>query len=91
MAGRRACFAGRQLPDSHWVNDGDFVSEGLRSDPIVGRRDLADDYVYPARPVRRHLTGLPDFTVTRGGEHVFFPGFSGPRWLAQLTAPEPPA
>lgn len=79
---------GRQFEfvQSQWVNDGDFVSEGSRSDPIVGRRDLADDYVYPARPVRRRLTGLPDFTSTRGGEHVFLPGLGGLRWLAELNS-----
>jgi hypothetical protein len=70
---------------SQWVNDGDFVSQGRRSDPLVGRRDLADDFLFPARPIRRHLTGLPAFTVTRGGEHVFLPGLSGLRWLADLA------
>lgn len=76
---------------SQWVNDGDFISEGSRSDPIAGRRDRANDYIFPARPVRRHLTGLPDFTVTRGGEHVFLPGIGGLRWLAALdTCADPP-
>lgn len=75
---------GRQFEfvQSQWVNDGDFVSQGSRTDPIVGRRDRADDYLYPAKPVRRRLTGLPDFTVTRGGEHVFLPSLTGLRWLA---------
>ncbi|HET9695965.1 MAG TPA: peroxidase [Terriglobales bacterium] len=76
---------GRQFEfvQSQWVNDGDFVSQGMRADPIIGRRDRADDFVYPAKPVRRHLTGLPDFTATRGGEHVFLPGLGGLRWLAE--------
>jgi len=73
-----------EFVQSQWINDGNFVGEGTRGDPIAGRRDLADDYSYPARPVRRHLRGLPDFTVTRGGEHVFLPGIGGLRWLAQL-------
>lgn len=77
---------GRQFEfvQSQWINDGDFISHGSRSDPIAGRRDLADDYTYPQRPVRRHLTGLPDFTVTRGGEHVFLPGLKALHWLANL-------
>ena len=79
---------GRQFEfvQSQWVNDGDFISQGSRTDPIVGRRDLADDYVYPAKPVRRRLTGLPDFTATRGGEHVFLPSLPALQWLADLDA-----
>ena len=66
---------------SQWINDGDFISQGSRTDPIVGRRDFADDYRFPAKPTRRRLTGLKDFTVTRGGEHVFLPSLTGLRWL----------
>jgi Dyp-type peroxidase family len=75
---------GRQFEfvQSQWVNDGDFVGQGSRTDPIAGRRDRADDYAYPARPLRRHLKGLPDFTATRGGEHVFLPGLRGLAWIA---------
>ncbi|MBO9707159.1 MAG: hypothetical protein J7521_03005 [Caulobacter sp.] len=78
---------GRQFEfvQAQWVNDGDFISQGSRSDPIVGRRDRADDFLVPARPVRRRLTGLPDFTVTRGGEHVFLPSLTGLRWLARAA------
>lgn len=77
-----------EFVQSQWINDGDFVGEGARSDPIIGRRDQADDYSFPARPVRRHLRGLPDFTIVRGGEHVFLPSLSALRWLAGLGAPE---
>lgn len=78
---------GRQFEfvQSQWVNDGDFVSQGQRTDPIVGRRDRSDDFAYPAKPVRRRLTGLPEFTATRGGEHVFLPGLGGLRWLAEMS------
>jgi Dyp-type peroxidase family len=72
-----------EFVQSQWINDGDFVAEGRRTDPIVGRRDLTDDYVFPAKPVRRHLMRLPDFTMTRGGEHVFLPGIGGLRWLCE--------
>jgi Dyp-type peroxidase family len=83
---------GRQFEfvQSQWVNDGDFVSQGIRSDPIIGRRDRADDFAYPAKPVRKRLTGLPDFTATRGGEHVFLPGLGGLRWLAAMTGANTP-
>lgn len=78
---------GRQFEfvQSQWVNDGDFISQGARTDPIVGRRDLADDFIFPARPVRRRLTGLRDFTATRGGEHVFLPGLRALHWLSELA------
>lgn len=79
---------GRQFEfvQAQWINDGDFVGQGSRSDPFVGRRDRADDYVFPARPMRRRLTGLAEFTTTAGGEHVFLPGIGGLRWLAQEVA-----
>ena len=35
------------------------------------------------RPVRRHLTDLPSFAVTRGGAHVFLPGIRGLEGLAE--------
>ncbi|WP_342364129.1 peroxidase [Terrarubrum flagellatum] len=77
---------GRQFEfvQSQWVNDGDFISQGSRTDPIVGRKDLADDFLFPARPTRRRLTGLKEFTTVRGGEHVFLPGINGLRWLTEM-------
>lgn len=71
-----------EFVQSQWINDGDFISQGSRTDPIVGRRDLADDFQFPARPARRRVAGLAEFTATRGGEHVFLPGIGGLRWLA---------
>lgn len=78
---------GRQFEfvQAQWVNDGDFISEGMRTDPVIGRRDLSDDFIYPNKPVRKKLIGLPDFTATRGGEHVFLPGIGGLRWLIENT------
>lgn len=72
-----------EFVQTQWINDGDFISQRGRSDPIAGRRDVADDYVYEARPVRRKVTGLPDFTATRGGEHVFLPSLAAIAWLAE--------
>lgn len=76
---------GRQFEfvQAQWVNDGDFIAQGARTDPIVGRRDIADDYQYPAKPVRKRVQGIPAFTATRGGEHVFLPSISGLRWIAE--------
>lgn len=73
-----------EFVQSQWINDGNFIGEGARADPIVGRRDISDDYAFPARPARKRLRSLPDFTVVRGGEHVFLPGIGGLRWLSAL-------
>ncbi len=78
---------GRQFEfvQAQWVNDGDFIAHGARTDPIVGRRDTADDFQFPAKPVRKRVQGIPAFTATRGGEHVFLPGISGLRWIAERS------
>lgn len=77
---------GRQFEfvQAQWVNDGDFISQGERTDPITGRRDRSDDFQYAASPVRKRISGLREFTVTRGGEHVFLPGLHGLMWLLRL-------
>jgi deferrochelatase/peroxidase EfeB len=69
-----------EFVQSQWINDGDFISQGERTDPIIGRRDRADDFlVY--QPRRKRICGLSEFTLTRGGEHLFLPGLGGLRWL----------
>jgi deferrochelatase/peroxidase EfeB len=77
---------GRQFEfvQSQWVNDGDFIASGRDRDPLVGNHDGSGELTYPARPVRQHLTGLPSFVRTRGGEHVFLPGLRGLRWICAL-------
>lgn len=76
---------GRQFEfvQTQWINDGDFISQGTRTDPIVGRRDASDDFTYPSRPIRKKISGLKDFAVTRGGEHVFLPGINGLHWMKE--------
>jgi Dyp-type peroxidase family len=72
---------GRQFEfvQSQWVNDGDFISQGERSDPIAGRRDRSDEFS-TLRP-RKRYRGLAAFSQTRGGEHLFLPGLGGIRWM----------
>jgi deferrochelatase/peroxidase EfeB len=76
---------GRQFEfvQSQWVNDGDFIAAGHDKDPIAGNHCQDSQYSFPAIPVRRRLTGLSSFVVTKGGEHVFLPGIGGLRWLAE--------
>jgi len=68
---------------SQWVNDGDFISAGRSKDPVAGNHEGHGDFVYPARPVHRHLTDLPSFAITCGGAHVFLPGIRGLEGLAE--------
>ncbi len=40
----------------------------------------------PQRPIRRRLTELPPFVVTRGGEYCFAPSLPALKWLADLNS-----
>ena len=74
---------GRQFEfvQSQWINDGDFISQGDRSDPIAGRRDRSDEFA--VRHPRKRYKGLAAFSQTRGGEHLFLPGLGGLRWMVE--------
>ena len=65
-----------------WINNGDFAGLGPEKDPLVGSNDGVAGFTIPARPIRRHLTGLPAFTQVRGGEYCLLPGL---RALAELV------
>ena len=73
-----------EFVQSEWVNDGLFIGARGDSDPIVGSNDESGKFVIPQQPIRRRLTGLPRFLVTRGGEYFFAPGLRALRWLADL-------
>jgi hypothetical protein len=47
---------------------------------------LEDDgkFAIPEQPIRRRLTGLPDFVVNWGRRAVLLPGLRALRWLADL-------
>ena len=84
-------FAGAHLKrqfefvKTQWLNDGIFIGAPLESDPLVGPRgDDSETFTIPQRPIRRRLTDLPPFVVTRGGEYCFAPSLSALRWLAEL-------
>ena len=83
-------FAGAHLDrqfefvKTQWLNDGIFIGAPAEKDPIVGPNDGSGAFTIPQRPIRRRLTGLPPFVVTRGGEYCFAPGLRALRWLAEL-------
>ncbi|MCX4733693.1 Dyp-type peroxidase [Streptomyces sp. NBC_01363] len=77
---------GRQFEfvQSEWMNDGVFFGAGNTKDPITGSHDGVTGLTIPRRPLRRRLTPLPRFVVTRGGEYCFLPSRSALRWLGEL-------
>jgi Dyp-type peroxidase family len=77
---------GRQFEfvQSEWMNDGAFFGGGSQRDPVSGSADGEGTFDAPRRPLRRRLTGLPRFVVTRGGEYAFLPGLKALRWLGDL-------
>ena len=66
-----------------WINNGDFVALGTEKDPLVGNNDGTAGFTIPAKPIRRHLVGLPGFTQVRGGEYCLLPGLRAIWHLAQ--------
>jgi hypothetical protein len=77
----------RRLPlPSQGLQSGsvDFIGAPAEKDPVVGSNDGSGMLTIPQRPIRRRLTELPPFVVTRGGEYCFAPGLRALRWLADL-------
>ncbi|MFC9751880.1 Dyp-type peroxidase [Streptomyces sp. NPDC056921] len=77
---------GRQFEfvQSEWMNDGVFFGGGSARDPVTGSHDGVTGFTVPRRPLRRRLSPLPRFVVTRGGEYCFLPGLNALRWLGDL-------
>ncbi len=73
-----------------WVNNPKFGGLYHDPDPLIGPRDPAAGgrtatFTVPAEPVRRRVTGLPQFVTVRGGAYFFLPSLRGIRYLASLT------
>jgi len=83
-------FAGAHLKrqfefvKTQWLNDGIFIGAPAEKDPLVGANDGSGTFTIPQHPIRRRLSGLPPFVITRGGEYCFAPGLRALRWLAEL-------
>ncbi|MGJ4844780.1 Dyp-type peroxidase [Leifsonia sp. Le1] len=70
---------------TQWLNDGIFIGAPREADPLVGGGSgEPNSFTIPQRPIRRRLTDVPPFVVTRGGEYCFAPSLSAMRWLAEL-------
>jgi Dyp-type peroxidase family len=70
---------------TQWLQDGVFIGAPDEDDPLVGQGDQTRTFTIPQRPVRRRVTGIPQFVTTRGGLYAFAPGINGLRWLAGLS------
>jgi Dyp-type peroxidase family len=83
-------FAGAHLKrqfefvKTQWLNDGIFIGAPAEQDPLAGANDGSGTFTIPRRPIRRRLSELPPFVITRGGEYCFAPGLQAMRWLAEL-------
>jgi hypothetical protein len=77
---------GRQFEfvQSEWMNNGVFFGANGTRDPVIGAHDDTVGLIIPRRPLRRRLSPLSRFVVTRGGEYCFLPGLSALRWLGDL-------
>ena len=69
---------------TEWVNKGTFFGTPAERDPLVGPNTGEEQFTVPRKPIRRKLTELPGFVVTRGGEYCFQPGLRALAWLADL-------
>ncbi|WP_285115440.1 Dyp-type peroxidase [Leifsonia sp. fls2-241-R2A-40a] len=69
---------------TQWLNDGIFIGAPDQADPLVGSARGPSDFTIPHHPIRRRLTAVPPFVVTRGGEYCFAPSLSAMRWLSEL-------
>lgn len=76
---------GRQFEfvQSQWINDGIFFGAEKDKDPITGANQNSE-FSIPSKPLRKRLSGIPRFVITRGGEYCFMPSLSALRWLADL-------
>ena len=71
-----------EFVESQWSNTGDcIVVQEDRTDPLIGRRDRADDRLVEP-PHRRRVWGLAEFTILRGGD-------PGPGKRSKLKARKP--
>ncbi len=74
-----------EFVQTQWINDGTFIGTPEQQDPLVGPHgEHGDQFTIPQAPIRRRMTGLPQFVVNRGGEYCFLPGLRALRWIAEL-------
>ncbi|WP_219904746.1 Dyp-type peroxidase [Stenomitos frigidus] len=73
-----------------WMNSPKFNGLYSDTDPLVGDRAPGDagaatHFTEQAQPLRKRVTGLPNFVVVRGGAYFFLPSIRACRYLASLA------
>jgi len=67
-----------------WLQNPFFAGLDGEVDAVVGNRPAGGCFTWPADPVRRKVTGLPNFVTVKGGGYFFLPGINALRYLAAL-------
>lgn len=67
---------------NHWINDGNFASQGSDRDPLVGVNAGDGQFVIPRKPIRQRIRSLPSFTVVRGGDYFFLPSVAALSYIS---------
>lgn len=75
---------------NNWIRFPKFGGGYQENDPLlgphrVGHPQVEDEFVVPARPVRRRYKQLPTFTELKGGAYFFFPSMTALRYLAKRS------
>ena len=69
-----------------WVGSPKFAALYDDADPLIGRHHpQGGTFTIPERPVRRRVTGLPQFVAVRGGAYFFLPGIRALRYIGSVT------
>ncbi|MFG2885178.1 Dyp-type peroxidase [Streptomyces sp. NPDC048297] len=71
-----------EFVQTQWINEGTTIGATGQKDPLIGANGGAGTFTVPQRPIRRTLSALPTFVVTRGGHYGFIPGLRALRWIA---------
>ncbi|MGH9278723.1 MAG: Dyp-type peroxidase [Acidimicrobiales bacterium] len=69
-----------------WTNNTKFNGLLNDRDPLIGDNTDPTWLTLPGRPVRRRVSGVPNFVTNRGGGYLFMPSITAMRFLASSRA-----
>ncbi|MGY0497409.1 Dyp-type peroxidase [Nocardia sp. FBN12] len=74
-----------EFVQEEWINSGIFIGHNGERDPLLGANAGHGTFTIPERPIRRRLSDIPTFVVTRGGDYFFMPSLTALRWITELA------